>query len=74
MDSMGVSICTRVTEKESRIMQYEQTNFTQRIKLTAASIEKNSIEIPGRIIRPGGADNPAPSKISSDETDFRLAL
>jgi hypothetical protein len=35
-------------------MQYEQTNFTQRIKLTAASIKKNSREIPGRIIRPGG--------------------
>jgi hypothetical protein len=39
-------------------------HFTQGIKLTAANIKRGS-EIPGRIIRPGGADNPAPSKISS---------
>jgi hypothetical protein len=31
-------------EKGSKIMQYEQTNFTRRIKLIAAIIEKNVTE------------------------------
>jgi hypothetical protein len=29
MESMGISICTRVTEGRSRIRLYERTNFTQ---------------------------------------------
>jgi hypothetical protein len=29
MDSMGISICTRVTEGRSRIRLYKRTNFTQ---------------------------------------------
>jgi hypothetical protein len=29
MDSMGISIYTRVTEGRSRIKLYERTNFTQ---------------------------------------------
>jgi hypothetical protein len=33
-------------------------------QIEGSKIEKYGSELPGRIIRPGGADNPAPSKIS----------